>query len=330
MVKRAMNRAPSPRDPWWPDHRRTCGGTYHKVREPEDYGKKKRKKEDGEKVEKKDTKGMRKIYDLFKKGNTATSETDGSSSSTNTKPNDSKNISNKDKYGGGNLSSSTTNDITWRVENDDSSGKENDAEKINHAFTPFTGQGHVLGSKTSAKSVKQQGNIGKVAKGRDFNRGSSVEADEICSIKSFLKKNSSSSSRSVDVDRSIIPTSSKEKIIDMNENDFLNDTFRDSRENAANNRFTKQEQSTLHRKISTESRGNISNKNEDQRKDTQEKKHLETQLTIVDAFKNVGGKSVPLVVINDTPTKASSVQCPVCLLQIRENLINTHLDNCLS
>ncbi|KAG5277470.1 hypothetical protein AALO_G00117990 [Alosa alosa] len=39
-VKRAMNRAPSPRDPWWNDHQRTCGGIYTKVKEPEGYGKK--------------------------------------------------------------------------------------------------------------------------------------------------------------------------------------------------------------------------------------------------------------------------------------------------
>lgn len=43
MVKRAMNRAPSPRDPWWPDHQRTCGGTYTKIKEPENYVAKKSK-----------------------------------------------------------------------------------------------------------------------------------------------------------------------------------------------------------------------------------------------------------------------------------------------
>uniref|UniRef100_A0A8C6URU7 SprT-like N-terminal domain n=1 Tax=Neogobius melanostomus TaxID=47308 RepID=A0A8C6URU7_9GOBI len=45
-VKRAMNRAPSHLDPWWEDHRRTCGGTYTKVKEPEGYGKKKSGKKD--------------------------------------------------------------------------------------------------------------------------------------------------------------------------------------------------------------------------------------------------------------------------------------------
>lgn len=54
-VKRAMNRAPSSQDPWWEDHRRTCGGTYTKVKEPEGYGKKGKKdgKKDGKTSEKK-------------------------------------------------------------------------------------------------------------------------------------------------------------------------------------------------------------------------------------------------------------------------------------
>lgn len=34
---RAMNRAPSPRDPWWAEHQRSCGGTYIKTKEPESY-----------------------------------------------------------------------------------------------------------------------------------------------------------------------------------------------------------------------------------------------------------------------------------------------------
>uniref|UniRef100_UPI00358DDD78 DNA-dependent metalloprotease SPRTN n=1 Tax=Myxine glutinosa TaxID=7769 RepID=UPI00358DDD78 len=34
-VRRAMNRAPAPHDPWWWDHKRSCGGTFHKVREPD-------------------------------------------------------------------------------------------------------------------------------------------------------------------------------------------------------------------------------------------------------------------------------------------------------
>ncbi|KAJ8355870.1 hypothetical protein SKAU_G00186640 [Synaphobranchus kaupii] len=45
-VKRAMNRAPSAQDLWWADHQRTCGGTYTKIKEPDDYGKKGKKGDD--------------------------------------------------------------------------------------------------------------------------------------------------------------------------------------------------------------------------------------------------------------------------------------------
>ena len=34
-VKRAMNRAPSPRDPWWARHAASCTGTFEKIAEPE-------------------------------------------------------------------------------------------------------------------------------------------------------------------------------------------------------------------------------------------------------------------------------------------------------
>ncbi|XP_036916135.1 DNA-dependent metalloprotease SPRTN [Sturnira hondurensis] len=39
-VKRATNRAPSAHDYWWAEHQSTCGGTYVKIREPENYSKK--------------------------------------------------------------------------------------------------------------------------------------------------------------------------------------------------------------------------------------------------------------------------------------------------
>ena len=40
-----MNRAPSKNDTWWSAHQSSCGGTYTKVKEPENYGKKKSKNE---------------------------------------------------------------------------------------------------------------------------------------------------------------------------------------------------------------------------------------------------------------------------------------------
>ncbi|GIY32505.1 DNA-dependent metalloprotease dvc-1 [Caerostris extrusa] len=37
IVKRAMNRAPGPRDNWWAQHQSTCGGAFHKIKEPDNY-----------------------------------------------------------------------------------------------------------------------------------------------------------------------------------------------------------------------------------------------------------------------------------------------------
>ncbi|XP_063470081.1 DNA-dependent metalloprotease SPRTN isoform X2 [Symphalangus syndactylus] len=39
-VKRATNREPSAHDYWWAEHQKTCGGTYIKIKEPENYSKK--------------------------------------------------------------------------------------------------------------------------------------------------------------------------------------------------------------------------------------------------------------------------------------------------
>jgi len=41
-VKRSMNRAPGPTDTWWAEHQLTCTGIFTKVKEPQNY-KKKRK-----------------------------------------------------------------------------------------------------------------------------------------------------------------------------------------------------------------------------------------------------------------------------------------------
>ncbi|CAC5370984.1 SPRTN [Mytilus coruscus] len=66
-VKRAMNRAPSERDPWWKDHKNMCNGTYVKIKEPEGYGKKK-SKDKSENKEKRETNKERKETDLGKAG----------------------------------------------------------------------------------------------------------------------------------------------------------------------------------------------------------------------------------------------------------------------
>lgn len=45
-VKRTCNRAPGPNDLWWKDHKASCNGTFIKIKEPEGFGQRKRKKTD--------------------------------------------------------------------------------------------------------------------------------------------------------------------------------------------------------------------------------------------------------------------------------------------
>lgn len=44
MVKRSMNRAPSSMDLWWDTHKQTCGGEFLKVKEPDGYKDKRKRK----------------------------------------------------------------------------------------------------------------------------------------------------------------------------------------------------------------------------------------------------------------------------------------------
>ncbi|NXK52849.1 SPRTN protein, partial [Chauna torquata] len=49
-VKRSMNRAPSARDFWWAEHQERCGGTFTKVKEPENFSKKSKEKSEPAKL----------------------------------------------------------------------------------------------------------------------------------------------------------------------------------------------------------------------------------------------------------------------------------------
>ncbi|KAL5009217.1 hypothetical protein ScPMuIL_014798 [Solemya velum] len=81
-VKRAMNRAPSPRDTWWSEHMRTCGGTYTKVKEPDNY--KKKGKKDTDQTLKKSTDNIsNKNMDIRTFGGTGKSLNSGKTSTEN-------------------------------------------------------------------------------------------------------------------------------------------------------------------------------------------------------------------------------------------------------
>jgi len=75
-----MNRAPAPRDTWWNDHQRKCGGTFTKIKEPEKPTKKSKsestsKNEKGSKVLKtKNVDGKDSITNWFPKKNETTTK----------------------------------------------------------------------------------------------------------------------------------------------------------------------------------------------------------------------------------------------------------------
>ena len=86
-----MNRAPSPRDPWWSQHQKSCGGTYKKIKEPEGYSKKREKQS---KEKKKKTDKLMNIKDLFKKNESS------SESSKTESPSSSRTMSSVTPFGG--------------------------------------------------------------------------------------------------------------------------------------------------------------------------------------------------------------------------------------
>ncbi|KAM4680235.1 DNA-dependent metalloprotease SPRTN isoform 2-T13 [Amazona ochrocephala] len=64
-VKRSMNRAPSARDFWWAEHQEKCGGTFTKVKEPENFSKKSKEKTQAAKLPNSESpkKGKTKTHD---------------------------------------------------------------------------------------------------------------------------------------------------------------------------------------------------------------------------------------------------------------------------
>ena len=66
-----MNRAPSPRDPWWSQHQKSCSGTYEKIKEPENYKQKKKSTKQSKDAKKASDKSMN-IKDMFNKNDAST------------------------------------------------------------------------------------------------------------------------------------------------------------------------------------------------------------------------------------------------------------------
>jgi len=152
-----MNRAPAPRDTWWDDHKRKCGGEFTKVKEPENYGKRKTKNKSQDKSS----------ASLKGQGNVL-----GTNSGNPSLPTF---FDKMKKNQSSNKSSSVTNDQGSIKEDSDmfisNSSDENlqrspKKPKLNEAcgIAPFTGEGHVLGNSNIAKEnkLKREQHSGRV------------------------------------------------------------------------------------------------------------------------------------------------------------------------
>ncbi|BFZ07366.1 hypothetical protein BsWGS_10405 [Bradybaena similaris] len=75
-VKRSMNRAPSAKDFWWPEHQATCWGAYTKIKEPEGFGQKKLGKSKAKEVTDNALEPSKGIRAFLGKGHTLSSATE--------------------------------------------------------------------------------------------------------------------------------------------------------------------------------------------------------------------------------------------------------------
>lgn len=155
IVRRAMNRAPSPRDTWWTDHQRTCGGTYTKIKEPENYGAKKsgKAKQGRSEIEAGATKtkghvlggGNSGTLPRFFKRKTRDSDDNSSNSE-----HDQEMVKRKKKSLGGD------SDVALSVHNEDMKSKVHQpgSSRWTADVIPFSGPGRTLGSSSDDQNYK--------------------------------------------------------------------------------------------------------------------------------------------------------------------------------
>lgn len=169
-----MNRAPSARDPWWADHQRKCGGTYTKIKEPENYGAKKTKSKEG--------KGKKDLKTESAKGKGKGNESGALQKFLKRKKSDT-------DSGGSDSEKSCENGIKRKKEPSEEGAKASSINggvvKRNHNqpgtsgwtadVIPFSGPGRTLRSNsTEAKSVSQDSGRSLVEKASETNKSSVV------------------------------------------------------------------------------------------------------------------------------------------------------------
>lgn len=310
-----MNRAPAPRDTWWDDHKRKCGGEFTKIKEPENYGKRKAKgKSEDSSTSKKPEKNSRTdskpnlptFFDKLKKDQIG-------------KPNK---VGNERDGKQRNILSSDSSE-----ENLDHSPKKTKTEHSTETnnIIAFSGKGFVLGgSKTT-----------KIEEKRDKHPLELITTNNIGNSRQITKPLSSGKDRGT-YKGDVLSKTGNGNAIHKNGTVHLPSSTSTSKrnDNSNSNQFNIPSTSKLIRSDSSlDSLSGPYNSSQDT------KKKRIPSLTIIDAFArckepsndrdfNVEGtRNKP---INLCEEAASDVACPACQTSIPLSMINSHLDACLT
>lgn len=346
IVRRAMNRAPAPRDLWWAEHQRKCGGNFIKIKEPEKVDKKKKKGADKESTPNTSiSKAKKNLTNKTNNNNSAITnwfpKTSSSSTSSSTKTIKGPENSKKPRYttgsGGskirGGTSTSSTTVVTSKTNQKDNrendifrSSSENSSSNIygfkmsaNNKATSqtrdkpasFSGSGQCLGSTTVAIGNQTTNSREAFLKKLESNKKTTSLTNSSLSKKDSYKNNSISVNN--DKPNSRPHATGKSRL-------FGGGTVSSSQNSSSSSVETKK------RKLetNTEHCGSSTNKN------------IFNDVSNRNATRDVKNKIQSHNVINIPDdvemmeVDGNLVECPACPQKVPVHLLNEHLDKCLS
>lgn len=292
-----MNRAPAPRDTWWNDHKRKCGGEFTKVKEPENYGKRKAKGKSSDSTASKGKKEKGKVSNSDSKPDLPTffdklkkTQSTGKSNSLVT------------KEGSGNTNNSLTDSSDENLEHSPKKPRTDDSGPS--GFNAFTGKGNVLGGSKPTQDEQK----------RVKHPLETLTSNDKANLPSTSKTSGNHKGLAIRKDHGLKTSKNDQERVKLH-------TTTNNKVNYPSTSKTTGSQKGVH--LKKESHSNI--------KDSS--KNKTPSLTIIDAFarckdtQDDGSKNKPINLCNET---LSSVICPSCQSSIPLDLINSHLDTCLA
>ena len=333
IVRRAMNRPPAPRDLWWAEHKRKCGGNFVKIKEPEKIDKKKKKAEEDEELKGDSTSSKSGNKNILndKNSNKSSAITNwfpkSSVSSTTTTTTSSEN-SRKPKTGSGGsklraTSSSSTTVVTSKTNQKNKNNSENDIFRSSSENS----SSNIYGFKMSANNKSTSQTRDKLASfsGSGQCIGSANSGNQSAIRESFLKKlesnkqtkSTSPTNQERDGKRPLSKDSRNDSLMNIGKTVSRNpsathSSVEQSRRFGAGGGQSRQPASSLVNAKKRKLGDTIhSNSNENSTSDV---------ISKPDGDESTTGNQV----------EVNLVECPACPQKVPEHILNEHLDKCLS